>query len=95
VTEEMTPAQCRVARNLLRLTQEQLADMADLSSSTVADFEGGREVADCLSDALAVTLLAAGAEFFTEHGESPGVRLRKSVKLGSISADQLNAENDE
>ena len=91
----MTPAQCRQARELLALTQEQLADMADLSSSTVADFEEGRGVAECLSDAIAVTLLAAGAEFITGNGEAPGVRLRKSVKSGSISVDKLNAENDE
>lgn len=69
--------------------------MADLSSSTVANFEEERDVADCLSDALAVTLLAAGAEFIAGNGEAPGARLRKSVKSGSISVDQLNAENGE
>jgi predicted transcriptional regulator len=74
---KMTPAQCRQPRELLALTQEQLADMADLSGSTVADFEVGHLAAACLSDALEVTLLAAGAEFIAENGEGPGVRLRK------------------
>jgi transcriptional regulator with XRE-family HTH domain len=69
----MTPSQCREARELLGLTREQLADMADLSSSTVADFEEGRSVADCLTDALQVTLEAAGVEF----GGGPGARVRK------------------
>jgi predicted transcriptional regulator len=91
----MTPAQCREARKLLALTQEQPADMADLSSSTVADFEDGRGVADCLSDSLMVTLLAAGAEFIAENGEAAGMRLRQSAKSSLISVDQLNAENDE
>jgi hypothetical protein len=69
--------------------------MADLSSSTVADFEEGRDVPNCLSDTLAVTLLAAGAEFIAENSEAPGVKLRKSVKSDSISVDRLNAEKDE
>jgi transcriptional regulator with XRE-family HTH domain len=62
----MTPKQCRQTRELLGLTQEQLADMADLSGSTVADFEAGRPIADCLADALEVALEAAGAEFIEE-----------------------------
>lgn len=72
----MTPAQSREARELLQLTQEQLADMADLSSSTVANFEAGYLVADCLVDALEVTLEAAGVEFIPESGGGSGVRLK-------------------
>jgi DNA-binding XRE family transcriptional regulator len=64
----MTPAQCRQARELLGLSQEQLADMADLSSATVVDFEAGRSVADCLADALEVTLEAAGVNFSDQDG---------------------------
>jgi transcriptional regulator with XRE-family HTH domain len=62
----MTPEQCRQARELLGLTQDQLADMADLSGSTVADFEAGKTIADCLADALEVALEAAGVEFIKE-----------------------------
>lgn len=72
----MTPAQSRVAREFLQLTQEQLADMADLSTSTVADFEAGHPVADCLVDALEVTLEAAGVEFILESSGDEGVRLK-------------------
>jgi DNA-binding XRE family transcriptional regulator len=68
----VTPQQCRDVRDLLGLTRERLADMADLSEWTVTDFEAGRDVADCLADALEVTLLAAGVEF----SEGASVRLR-------------------
>lgn len=53
-------------------------DIADLSSSTVADFEAGQSVADCLIDALEVTLVSAGIEFIPENGGGAGVRLRKA-----------------
>jgi predicted transcriptional regulator len=71
----MTPKQCREARDLLAITPEYLADMADLSDSTVVAFEAGSVVPDCLSDALEVTLLAAGVEF----REDGGVRLREGL----------------
>ncbi len=63
----MTPAQCREARKLLAFTQEDLANMADLSPETVEAFEAGHAVADCLVDALEVTLEAAGVEFDLER----------------------------
>jgi DNA-binding XRE family transcriptional regulator len=75
--KEMTPAQCRQVRELLSLTHEQFADMADPSSSTVADFEAGRYVADCLSDALAVAPMASGVEFSTSDGAGAVIKLRK------------------
>jgi hypothetical protein len=49
--------------------------MADLSDSTVVAFEAGSFVPDCLSDALEVTLLAAGVEF----REDGGVSLREGL----------------
>jgi len=64
----MTPTQCGDARRLLGLTSQQLADMADLSDSTVEDFEAGRPVAECLADALQVALEAAGAAFSNSDG---------------------------
>lgn len=75
----MTPDQCREARELLGLTRERLADLADLSEWTVVDFEAGRNVADCLADALEVTLLAAGVEF----ADGAGVRLREGQRSKS------------
>jgi hypothetical protein len=48
-----------------------------------------------LSDALAVTLLAAGTELIAERGETPGVTLLEYAKSGPISIEQFNAENYE
>jgi DNA-binding XRE family transcriptional regulator len=71
----MHPAELRAARELLGLTQEQLADMADLSLSTIQDFELGRAIQSCLVATIRVALEAAGIEFAC--GES--VRLRKDA----------------
>lgn len=73
----MIPEQCRDARLLLGLSQEQPADMADLSASTVEDFELGGLAHFCLIDAVQVALEAAGVEFIAENGGGPGVSLRK------------------
>ncbi len=74
----MTPAESRAARVLLRLSQEQLADMADLSLSTIQEFELGHPVHGCLVATIRVTLEAAGVEFSAENGEGPGVGLRET-----------------
>ncbi len=73
----MTPLQLREARVLLGLSQEQLADMADLSLWTIEDVEAGRLVHPALIDAVHVTLEAAGAEFVPENDGCAGVRLNK------------------
>jgi transcriptional regulator with XRE-family HTH domain len=73
----MTPAKSRAARELLGLTQEQLAEMADLSLSTVQDLELGQPVHDCLVATIQVALEAAGIEFDSEDG----IRLRKDVRV--------------
>ena len=40
----MTPEQCRAARGWLDISQAQLAELANVSQSTVRDFEKGRRV---------------------------------------------------
>lgn len=76
----MTPAQVRTARELLGLTQEQLADMADLSLSTVRDFELGRPVHSCLVATVQVALEAARAQFTPVDASGRGVELRRVTK---------------
>ena len=41
-TSIMSPSQCRAARALADVTQEQLAELAKVGVSTVRDFEAGR-----------------------------------------------------
>lgn len=69
----MTPTKSRAARELLGLSQEQLADMADLSLSTIQDFELGLPVHDCLVATIQVALESAGIEFAGDET----LRLRK------------------
>lgn len=73
----MTPAQSRAARELLGLTQEQLAEMADLSLSTVQDLELGLPAHDCLVATIQVALEAAGIDF----AGGDGVRLRNDARV--------------
>lgn len=73
----MTPAQCRAARGLLDLTQDELADRANVSRGTVRGFEAGLHILRKASAAeIRAALEAAGVEFLDggpDHG--PGVRL--------------------
>lgn len=60
----MTPEQCRAARGWLDWSQEQLASGANVSLSTVRDFEKGRRkpIANNLAS-LENTLVARGISF--------------------------------
>ncbi len=75
---KITPAQCRAARGLLDWTQEQLAERAELSRSTVRDFEGGRHDLQRASAAQVVRVLEAAGVVLIEAdgGLGSGVRLR-------------------
>ena len=73
----MTPAQCRAARALVDWSQQTLAETAQVSVSTIFDFE--RERRDVSAQAIRKmrsALESAGVEF-TNGGDGPGVRLRK------------------
>lgn len=74
---KITPAQCRAARGLLDWTQEQLAERAELSRSTVRDFEGGKHDLHRASAAQVVRVFeAAGVALIEADAMGPGVRLR-------------------
>ena len=64
----MTPDQLKQARLLLGLTKRQVADMVDLSTSTIEDFEAGLPVNHSLVDAIHVALEVVGIEFREHNG---------------------------
>lgn len=90
---EITPAQSRAARGLLDWSQTELGTRANLSESTVRDFEKGRRL-PAINNLAAIrrALEAAGVEF--TNGDQPGVRL-KTKGVGGMAVEDLNASNDE
>ncbi|MGX5805343.1 helix-turn-helix domain-containing protein [Bradyrhizobium sp. Arg314] len=75
----MTPEQCRAARGLANISQEELAKAANVGLSTVRNFEAGRSipVANNLA-AMVKALEDADVVFIPENGGGAGVRLRKA-----------------
>ena len=72
------PAQCRAARGLLKWTQQELADAADVGLTTVKDLESGeRRTIARNQEAIRRALEQAGVEFIEENGGGAGVRLRE------------------
>ena len=76
----LSPEQCRAARGLLDWTQEELAKQADVSRSTIRDFENGRHHLHPTTAAQVVAALERGGALLIPPDEAgPGVRLRKPV----------------
>jgi len=75
----MTPEQCRAARGWLEWSQDDLAAAANVSLSTVRDFEKGRRIpiANNLA-AMKAALEAKGIEF-VENDETSGLNVLKDV----------------
>jgi transcriptional regulator with XRE-family HTH domain len=72
----ITPEQSRAGRGLLDWSQTELGARANLSESTIRDFEKARRVPTTNNlAAIQRALEAAGVEF--TNGDQPGVRLRK------------------
>ena len=80
-SRQLTSAQIRAARALIRWSAEDLARETALSVATIrraelTDIETSMTAANDL--AVRRALEAAGVEFIEENGGGPGVRLRKS-----------------
>ncbi|NGN44452.1 helix-turn-helix transcriptional regulator [Mesorhizobium sp. CGMCC 1.15528] len=77
----ITSEQSRAARGLVDWSQTKLAEMSNLSESTIRDFEKGRRIPVINNlAAIRAALEAAGVSFLAD-GETkpggPGVRLHK------------------
>jgi len=93
----MTPAQCRAARAMVDLSQEDLAKAAAASLSTVRNFEAGRTlpIANNLA-AMRRVLEDAGIIFLDEGAATvggPGVRL-KARRNDFVPPGELTSETD-
>lgn len=72
------PAQCRAARALVDLDQNQLAASASVSRGVIIDFEKGKRTPGTNNlKAIRQALEEAGVDFIDPNGGGPGVRLRE------------------
>ena len=76
---DMNGPQCRAARGLLNMTQPALSRDANVSISTIVDFEQNRrKVSDELIRAMQVALESAGVVFMQDSG----TKLRRGGRKG-------------
>lgn len=76
----MKPEQCRAARAMVAMSQDDLASATGIAKRTIAGFEMGQSSPYARTiAALRAALEAAGVEFIAENGGGAGVRLRKDT----------------
>jgi ribosome-binding protein aMBF1 (putative translation factor) len=81
----ITPEQCRAARALVGMSQDDLAIEAKVGNSTVRNFEAGRSVPVTNNiEAIERVLQKRGVQLIPENGGGAGVRLAKRSGKGSI-----------
>jgi len=74
----ITKQQSKAARALLDLKQAEFATLAEISISTMRDFETGKRTPHPNNlEAIKAAYEKAGIEFIPENGGGAGVRLRK------------------
>lgn len=78
--ESMTPEQCRAARGWLDWSQAHLATAANVSFSTVRDFEKGRHFPIANNLAAIQAALEAQGIVFVDDGETCGITHAKQEK---------------
>lgn len=76
----MTPEQCRAARGWLDWSQDDLASAANVSLSTVRDFEKGRHVPIANNLAAMKAALEAQGIVFVDSGGTCGITYAKPEK---------------
>src|SRR5258708_38717134 len=87
----MSPEQCRAARAWMNWSQDELAAKAQVSNSTLRDFESGRRVpiANNLK-AIKRALEEAGMQFLFSRGDDEPWGVAKRV--GAEQVEQLTAK---
>jgi transcriptional regulator with XRE-family HTH domain len=77
----ITPEQCRAARGWLDWSQDDLATRANVSLSTVRDFEKGRRmpIANNIT-AMEGALRGAGCHFTSVDGEASGIAYQHRIR---------------
>ena len=89
----LTPEQSRAARGWLDWTQQDLANRAQVSRSTVRAFEKGRRVPTANNlDALRRAINAAGVQLVHKKGKPVGIAIMDDPADGE-GAIAANAEN--
>lgn len=81
----MTPEQCRAARGWLDWGQQELADAARVSLSTVRDYEKGRRVPIANNLAAMRAALEARGIVLVDDGETYGITSAKPDRLAPVS----------
>ena len=76
----MTPEKCRAARGWLEWSQEYLATAANVSFSTVRDFEKGRRVPIPNNLGAIKAALEAQGIVFVDSGETCGISCARPEK---------------
>ena len=74
----MTPAQCRAARALISLSQDDLAKAAHVGVQTLIAFENNKRTPYARTlNTLRATIESMGVELIAENGGGAGVRLKQ------------------